>query len=391
MYAQKLFETIQHVSQLIRKIIMNNLLILGSGRVGRLTAYLLADSGNYNIHIGDKNAIKSPIEAYRHENRIKCILIDANDGRAIKEYIKSNNIHGVVSCLPFFYNISIAEIAKQESIHYFDLTEDVKTTEAIEEISKNADSIFAPQCGLAPGFISIIANELMNNFDEVNDVKMRVGALPLNVNNSLQYGLTWSTEGIVNEYAQPCKAIINGSHKTLDPLEDTETIKIDGLTYEAFNTSGGIGSMINTYRGKVKNMTYKSVRYPGHGEKIKFLMNDMKLSSDLPQMCKIIDDALPRISQDMVLIYVSVNGKKHATNSEQNYAQKFPSKQLFGERFSALQLTTATSLCVTIDLALTENKFSNGFLKQEYISLSEFYENRFGTYYKNEGLLSEIS
>jgi saccharopine dehydrogenase-like NADP-dependent oxidoreductase len=370
---------------------MKNLLILGAGRVGRLAGGLLAESGDYNIHLADKKIQKNKINIQNNTHKLTYIELDANKNSDIESYILENKIIGVISCLPFFYNIGIAQIAKKLSIHYFDLTEDVKTTDAIERIALDSSTIFAPQCGLAPGFISIVANELMQDFEKVDEVRMRVGALPLNVTNSLQYGLTWSTEGIVNEYAQPCKGIVDGKIKILNPLADTETIKIDGLTYEAFNTSGGVGSMINTYNGKVQNMTYKSVRYPGHGEKIRFLMNDMKLSEDLPQMCKIMDKAVPRISQDMVLIYVSVNGIKHGLSSEQNFAQKFPSKTIFGQRFSALQLTTATSLCVTVDLALANEKFNCGFLKQEAITLPEFYDNRFGVYYKNEGLLSEVS
>jgi len=368
---------------------MQNVLVLGAGRVGILASSLFVRTGDYFIHLADRTEPKEKPTIDQHSENLKYIILDASDKQAVTNYIKDNNIESIISCLPYFYNIAIAELAKNLDVHYFDLTEDVKTTEAIEEIASDATTIFAPQCGLAPGFISIVANELMGDFDEVNNVRMRVGALPLNVTNSLQYGLTWSTEGIVNEYAQPCQGIINGEIRTLSPLADTETIKIDGLTYEAFNTSGGVGSMIHTYNSKVKNMTYKSIRYPGHGEKIRFLMNDMKLSEDLPQMCKIMDHAVPRISQDMVLIYVSVDGKSKGHRAERNFAQKFPSKELFGRRFSALQLTTATSLCVTVDLSISQKKFGAGFLKQEQISLPEFYNNRFGQYYKTEGLLSQ--
>ncbi|MDE4984452.1 dehydrogenase, partial [Francisella tularensis subsp. holarctica] len=59
-------------------------------------------------------------------------------------------------------------------------------------------------------------------------------------------------------------------------------------TYEAFNTYGGIGSMIDTYAGQVKNINYKTIRYPGHWEKMKFLMQDMKLGDDLETMVKIM-------------------------------------------------------------------------------------------------------
>ncbi len=368
---------------------MQNVLILGAGRVGTLTASLFVNSGDYTIHLADKAIPQHKPKLEQHANNLKYVELDVTDKASLSSYITDNKIKAVVSCLPFFFNIDVAHLAKALNINYFDLTEDVKTTDEIEKIAKDANSIFGPQCGLAPGFISIIANELMKDFDSVDDVRMRVGALPLNVTNSLQYGLTWSTEGIVNEYAQPCKGIVDGDIKTLDPLQDEETIKIDGITYEAFNTSGGVGSMIQTYLGKVKNMTYKSVRYPGHGEKMRFLMNDMKLGDDLPQMCKIMDKAVPRITQDTVLIYVSVAGEINGQTAERNYAQKFPSQVLFGQRFSALALTTATSLCVTIDLALSDKKFGPGFLKQEQISIPMFYANRFGHYYKNDGLLNQ--
>ncbi|MFT6834063.1 MAG: saccharopine dehydrogenase-like NADP-dependent oxidoreductase, partial [Francisellaceae bacterium] len=224
--------------------------------------------------------------------------------------------------------------------------------------------------------------------DSIDTVRMRVGALPLNVTNSLQYGLTWSTEGIINEYARPCLGVVDGKERILAPLADLEEIKIDGLTYEAFNTSGGVGSMIDTYRGKVKNINYKSVRYPGHCDKMRFMMNDMKLGQNLELMCQIMDNAIPRINQDMVLIYVSVDGQRNGSVAERNFAQKYPSKEMFERRFSALQLTTATSLCVTIDMISTQpERFTKGFVSQESIRLNDFYENRFGNYYANDGLL----
>ena len=135
---------------------------------------------------------------------------------------------------------------------------------------------------------------------------MRVGALPTNISNALQYSLTWSTDGLINEYGNPCDAIENGKAVRLLPLEGLEEIKIDGLTYEAFNTSGGIGSLADTYHGKVKHFSYKTIRYPGHCEKIKFLMNDLKLNDDRDTLKRIFEHAIPKTFQDVVLVYVSV-------------------------------------------------------------------------------------
>ncbi|MFC4891489.1 saccharopine dehydrogenase family protein [Pseudofrancisella aestuarii] len=365
---------------------MQKLLVLGAGRVGTLASCLLVESGSYIIHLADRVIPHSKPKLDKHKDNLIYIELDANNKQEITKYIKNNQIGSIVSCLPFFCNTEIAKLAKEIEVNYFDLTEDVETTNIIRELSQKSNAIFAPQCGLAPGFISIVTNHLMQEFESVDTVRMRVGALPLNVSNTLQYGLTWSTEGLVNEYAKPCNGVVDGQERILAPLADVEEIKIDGLTYEAFNTSGGIGSMIETYKGKVKNINYKSIRHPGHCEKMKFLMEDMKLGSDLNLMVKIMENAIPRINQDIVLIYVSVDGIRKGVRAERHYAQKFPSRKMYEKHFSALQMTTATSLCVTIDLVLN-NYFPKGFVNQESITLKDFYNNRFGKYYENEGLL----
>ncbi len=90
------------------------------------------------------------------------------------------------------------------------MTEDVQTTNAVLEIAQNAKTAFVPQCGLAPGFISIIANHLMKNFPRLDTVKMRVGALPINISNALQYSLTWSTDGVINDFGNLCHGVEDG-------------------------------------------------------------------------------------------------------------------------------------------------------------------------------------
>ncbi len=137
-----------------------------------------------------------------------------------------------------------------------------------------------PQCGLAPGFISIAAAELITHFDELRAVKLRVGALPQHPNNVLKYSLTWSTEGLINEYGNPCQAISDGRLIEVAPLEGLEEIEIDGTLYEAFNTSGGLGSLAETHGAHIESMNYKTMRYPGHCAQMRLLMNDLKLNHD---------------------------------------------------------------------------------------------------------------
>ena len=116
------------------------------------------------------------------------------------------------------------EAARKAGTHYFDLTEDVEVTRAVRAIATGANHAFVPQCGLAPGFISIAAAELITHFDELRSVKLRVGALPQHPNNVLKYSLTWSTEGLINEYGNPCQAIVDGRVLDVAPLEGLEEI-----------------------------------------------------------------------------------------------------------------------------------------------------------------------
>ncbi len=136
-----------------------------------------------------------------------------------------------------------------------------------------------PQCGLAPGLIGIAAHELANRFTEIRDVKMRVGALPEFPTNALKYNLTWSVDGLINEYCQPCEAIRDNRTQWVQPLEGLEHFSLDGIEYEAFNTSGGLGTLCETLSGRVESLDYKSVRYPGHRDLMQFLLEDLRLAT----------------------------------------------------------------------------------------------------------------
>jgi saccharopine dehydrogenase-like NADP-dependent oxidoreductase len=239
-----------------------------------------------------------------------------------------------------------------------------------------------PQCGLAPGFISIIANELMTHFEELDTVKLRVGALPINPSNALKYSLTWSTDGLINEYGNLCYGVENGAEIALLPLEGYETLEVDGLLYEGFNTSGGIGTLAETYRGRVKTMNYKTLRYPGHCEKVHFLMQDLKLNRDRNTLKHILENAVPKTLQDVVLIYASVTGKRQGELFEENYVKKVYPQKIAGRLWSAIQVTTASGLCAVLDLLLQAPEPRRGFVTQESVTYRDFLDNRFGLHYR---------
>lgn len=358
---------------------MHQILVLGAGKIGTLISYLLATSNVYQVHLADILA-KNPLQDFAISH-LNYVSIDANNASELSSYIKKNKIEAVISSLPFYANPPIAKMAAEQAIHYFDLTEDVKVTQSISEIAKNAKHAFVPQCGLAPGFISIIANHLMKDFDELDSVKMRVGALPATVSNALSYALTWSTDGLINEYGNACRAIENGQEVLLKPLADLETIMIDGAMYEAFNTSGGIGSLGESYLGKIKHLNYKTIRYPGHCEKMKFLMNDLALNQDRKTLKSLLEKSVPRTNQDLVIVYVSVTGIKNHQLFEKHYVKKFYAQTINEHVWSAIQITTASSLCTIVDLVLSHPTQYQGLIRLEQFSYDDFIRNSFGQFY----------
>jgi saccharopine dehydrogenase-like NADP-dependent oxidoreductase len=361
---------------------MKRILMLGAGKVGSLIASLLSETGDYQLYVGDANkeVIRRTEELAR--GNLTAHVLDANSREALDHFLKSHGVDAVVSSLPYYCNFTVAEMALKFGLHYFDLTEDVEVARHIARISPGSATAFVPQCGLAPGFISIIANELMSHFQTLDTVKLRVGALPINPSNALKYSLTWSTDGLINEYANLCQGVENGRSAVLLPLEGYETIEVDGLLYEGFNTSGGIGTLAETYRGKVQTMNYKTLRYPGHCEKINFLMQDLKLSQDRGTLKRILENAVPQTLQDVVLVYASVTGKKNGELFEENYVKKFYPKKIAGRLWSAIQVTTACGLCAVLDLVLQSSDPPKGFVTQESIHYADFLENRFGLYYQ---------
>src|SRR5690606_18560696 len=148
---------------------------------------------------------------------------------ALREAMR--DCHAVISALSFRFNPLVAEMALETGINYFDLTEDVETTRRVCQVAARArpGQVFVPQSGLALGFVSISAYHLTHHFDRLDTVYMRVGALPQFPTNALKYNLTWSTDGLINEYCNPCEAIHDGQLKNVLPLEGLEHFSLDGV------------------------------------------------------------------------------------------------------------------------------------------------------------------
>jgi saccharopine dehydrogenase-like NADP-dependent oxidoreductase len=355
---------------------MVKLILLGGGKIGSAIAAMLGATGDYQLTVADRDG--DSLKRLPSKN-VRTQILDVADPYALGAAIKGNEI--VVSAMPYHLTPAIARAAKEQGAHYFDLTEDVESTRAVKKLAQGADTAFVPQCGLAPGFISIVAHDMTKKFESLRDVNMRVGALPVYPTNALKYNLTWSTDGLINEYCNPCEAIVDGRLREVPALEEMEHFSLDGIDYEAFNTSGGLGTLAETLEGRIENLNYKTVRYPGHRDIIKTLVRDLRLGQRRDIMKDVLEAAIPITYQDVVLVFVTVSGQQKGQLTQESYAKKVYAHDVEGQLMSAIQITTAAGLCAMVDLLVDGHLPKRGFVRQEQADLKTFLANRFGRYY----------
>lgn len=354
-----------------------NVLLLGAGKIGVIITEMLATSGDYKVTVVDAN--QDNLDRLPKYDDVEAKKLDITNQAELSKIMEGK--FAALSAMPYQVTRIAAEAAAKAKIHYMDLTEDVATTKVVKELAENADSALIPQCGLAPGFITVAAYELAKKFDCLESVHMRVGALPRYPSNALKYNLTWSTDGLINEYCRPCEAIVEGKLTEVPPLEEKEIISLDGVEYEAFNTSGGLGTLCETLEGKVKNLNYRTIRYPGHRDIMKLLIQDLRLIERQDLLKDVFETALPMTNQDVVLVFVNVKGTKDGRFVQESYANKIYSQEINGTLWSAIQITTASGICTILDLLANGKLPQKGFVKQEDVLFDDFINNRFGQYY----------
>lgn len=357
---------------------MKDVLVLGAGRIGVMAAQLLADSGDYVVTLADRSAAAlaafGPPSLRRHT-----LALDSADPAALQAAAQGR--FALLNALPFDCAVAAAQAARTAGVHYLDLTEDVAATRRIRALAQDAPCAFVPQCGLAPGFVAIAAAALARRFERLDTLRLRVGALPLYPSNALGYNLTWSTEGLVNEYIQPCEAIVDGRRTEVAALDGLEHFALDGVRYEAFNTSGGLGTLCETLAGQVRELDYRSIRYPGHHALMRVLLRDLRLRERPALLKELLEHAIPATQQDLVLVFVTATGWREGRLLQHSVVHKVPGRCSGSAPASAIQITTAGSACAVLDLLAQGRLPQQGFVCQEQVPLDEFLGNRFGAVY----------
>ena len=348
--------------------------VLGLGKVGRLAAELLSDAG---FDVAGVDARPVP------DARFPVRTVDLGDARATSEALSERE--AVLSCLPYAFNKEVASAAHALGLHYFDLTEDVGTTKHIRALAESAKGIMAPQCGLAPGFIGIVGAHLAAWFERVRSIRLRVGALPQHPTGLLGYAFNWSPEGVVNEYLNDCEVIEEGVLKTVSAMEWLETVYVGGVRLEAFTTSGGLGTMCETFAGGVENLDYKSLRYPGHASLMNFFFHELLMREDRAAAGKILTHAKPPVDDDVVYVHAAAEGWTEGRLGRREFVRAYCPIEIKGKARTAIAWTTAASVVAVIEMARSGALPASGFLKQETIPLERFLETRTGRLYAEHG------
>jgi len=336
--------------------------IIGAGNIGQtLKAMLASVDGVTSVSLGDNGG-----GGDTH--------VDAGTGENLAIFVSQHD--AVVNALPFHLNQPVASACAEARRSYFDFSEDVESTSFVKSLAqREKELVFVPQCGLAPGAVNIIGASLIASLDGVRSLELRVGALPLSANNEMKYYLSWSSSGLVNEYIKPCDALYRGEPIKTLPLDGRENIVLDGVAYEAFNTSGGVATMCETYRGRIDELNYKTIRYPGHLDHMRFVIHDLGLGYRPDLLTQIFDQAVPATIQDVVLIYVNAVGTRKGGLTQRSYIKKVKAQELFPA--TAIQTTTAAGMAAVIELWI-KGELKPGFVRQEEIAFAKFAKTKWG-------------
>ena len=276
---------------------------------------------------------------------------------------------------PFHLNKLIAQVVDEQKKTYFDLTESVEITDFIRKNLPHGR--FVSQCGLAPGMVSIIANNLASKLDKVDSVKIMVGALSVNPTNHLKYYLTWSPEGLINEYVHPCKARIDHELVDVQPLSLQEDVIHNGDHLQAATTSGGIGSLAETLQAR--EVIYKTLRWPGHWDYMRFLKDDLGLKDNFANYVQLFRSHVPQTVQDEVRILITATGWRDEKYLAETYEKIIPCT----DHHTAIQISTGTGVMNVINLWY-QDKLPNrsGLILQEELDYDLIWKGQFNYAYR---------
>lgn len=261
------------------------ILVLGAGRMGYGAAYdLVHNSPNVErVTIADVDSKKAEEAAAKiGTSRIDARPVNVGNEHEVEALMAGHD--SAISCVNYWFNESLSHSAIKTRTNLCDLGGNnyvVDSQLALNEEAKAAGISIIPDCGLAPGMVSILAMHGAAQFERLDEIHIRVGGLPQNPKPPLDYQLVFSVEGLINEYIEVARVIRDGRITEVPSMTELESLEFDGFPQlEAFQTSGGTSTLPDTFLGKIRELDYKTIRYAGHCEKFKAMIDLGLCSSD---------------------------------------------------------------------------------------------------------------
>lgn len=357
-----------------------NILVLGAGRMAYgLVFDLLKNKKIQKINITDINpAAQEEMKNHFQNPKLSVNKIAADNLNELKPFFKDAD--GAISAVPYDFNLDLTELAIDTRTHFVDLGGNNTVVDKqfkMHDSAKSQNIGIVPDCGLAPGMVSVVAPYLMDQLARVDDVKIRVGGLPLSPKTPLQYKLVFSVHGLINEYIEPAVIIEDGKIKTVECMTGIESLDFPSPfgTLEAFYTSGGTSTMPYTFEGKVTNLDYKTIRYPGHASIIKHwidmgftdknatFIHESQTFKTRAVFESMLNTALQYESDDVVLIRLTATGQKEGREKTISLrAIEYGDKK---NNLTAMMRTTAFPAAIILQMLIEEKITDRGVLKQE--------------------------
>lgn len=322
-------------------------MVLGAGGVGCEAARLLATRDRYAVTVAD---VTDEALGRAGAAGLAAVHLDASRHDRLVDALKGQD--AVIAAVPNALAPAVARAAAEAGAHYLDLCENMAQRREVEAAGAASPALAVPGCGMSPGLVSNIARDLAGRLDAPCDMVIRVGALPRNPSNRLGYGLTWNLQGLIDEYTQPCEALEEGRPVAVAPLERYETFTIDGCAYEAFTTAGGFGSLCDDLSGKVRSLTFKTIRYPGHLNLMRFLLDDLGLSRRRDMLFRLLRNGLPEVTQDVLVVFITVRGSRNGVLAEETFVARVatPGGRAGEPAVPTVTRLSAAHVCAVLDL-----------------------------------------
>ena len=308
------------------------MLLLGAGMMGRAIAYDLARTPDVpEVVVADKESSKvKSLMDWVGSGKLKADRVDVRKSSEVIPLMKGCRV--AISAVPYFFNFGLARAAVDAGVSFCDLGGNLETVLQELELSTEAKQkgiTIIPDCGFNPGIGNILAALGAKKLDQIEEIHIRDGGIPLEPKPPLGYTILFSPYGLIKEYTEKSVNIRNGELVELEPMSELEEVEFPPPfgTLEGFLYHGGTSTLPHSFKGKVKELDAKCLRYPGHCEKIR-LLNQLGLTSNEPVLIEgkevkprdllgeVLLKNLGREEPDASLMRVTFKGKQGGIDKE---------------------------------------------------------------------------